>query len=59
MEKFEIIALSSAFAILAVRIYQKYMKKKKDKIVSDRMDAIGSLNTSSAKDDDYEPYAKK
>jgi hypothetical protein len=59
MDNIEIIVISAALAILAVRLYQKYIKKGKGKSGSDTKTISGSIYTSSSKDDDYEPYSKK
>jgi hypothetical protein len=50
-----IIIAAAAFAYLAVRLYQKYIKKDTgNKSSSTKRDSF-----SSSKDDDYEPYSKK
>jgi len=59
MDKVEIIVFSAAFAIVAVRLYQKYIKKDKGKSGTDTKTSPGSMFSSSSKDDDYEPYSKK
>ena len=59
MGKFEIIALSAAFAFVAIRLYQKYIKKDKGKSGTDTRTSYGSAFSSSSKDDDYEPYSKR
>ena len=56
MDKTEVIIISIAFSVLAVRLYQKYIKKKQEKPGSG---AKRSSSFSSLKDDDYEPYSKK
>ena len=51
-----IIIAAVAIAYLAVRIYQKYIKKDQGKnISSPKRDSFQS----SSKEDDYEPYSKK
>ena len=59
MDKIEIIAITAAFAILAVRLYMKYIKKDKRKSGTDTKTLPDSIFSSSSKDDDYEPYSKK
>jgi hypothetical protein len=59
MDKVEIIALSAVFAIVAVRLYQKYIKKDKGKSGNYTKTSPGSMFSSSSKDDDYEPYSKR
>jgi hypothetical protein len=59
MNKVEIIALSAAFAIVAIRLYQKYIKKGKGKPGTETKTSSGSVFSSSSKDDEYEPYSKK
>ncbi len=59
MDKTQIFILVFAIAILAFRMYQKYIKKAKDKPVSDNQDSKGSQFISPSKDEDYEPYSKK
>jgi uncharacterized membrane protein YebE (DUF533 family) len=51
-----VIIAAAAFAYLAMRIYQKYIKK--DQGNKNSKPKSGSF-TSSAKDDDYEPYSRK
>jgi hypothetical protein len=59
MNKVEILAFSAAFGILAIRLYQKYIKKDSGKSGSPTNMSSGSKFISSSKDDDYEPYSKK
>jgi hypothetical protein len=59
MDKKEIILFAVVMAFLAVRLYQKYIKKKSGKQGSDNKTSSGSVFSSSTKDDDYEPYSKK
>ncbi|MCX6255661.1 MAG: hypothetical protein NTV31_14475 [Bacteroidia bacterium] len=59
MNKTEIIIFSAAMAFLAVRLYQKYIKKDTGKSETDKKTSSGSMFLSSSKDDDYEPYSKK
>jgi uncharacterized membrane protein YebE (DUF533 family) len=51
-----IIIAAAAVAYLAVRIYQKYIRKDQGK--KNTAPKIGSFQSSS-KEDDYEPYSKK
>jgi Tfp pilus assembly major pilin PilA len=57
MNTLEIILISAAFAVVGIRLYQKYVKKNQGK------PATGKTNDStlsySSKDDEYEPYSKK
>jgi hypothetical protein len=57
MDKFQIFALSAAFAVVSVRIYQKYIKKSKPG--SDIKSSNGHTASSPSREDDYEPYTKK
>jgi len=59
MGKVEIFLIIIAFAVLAFRLYQKYIKKDKGTQDSDSTNRGGSISGSSTSDDDYEPYAKK
>jgi uncharacterized ion transporter superfamily protein YfcC len=59
MDKIQIIIFAAAMAILAVRLYQKYVKKDKRTSETERKREPGSYFQSSSKDDDYEPYSKK
>ncbi len=59
MDKFQIILFAAAIAILAVKLYQKYMKKVKGKSGTDAKSSSGSSFPTSGKDDDYEPYSKR
>jgi hypothetical protein len=59
MDKTQIIIFSAAMAFLAVRLYQKYVKKDRNKSGSDTKEASGTSFPSSVKDDEYEPYSKK
>jgi hypothetical protein len=45
------------FAVVGVRLYNKYFKKSDGKIGEQKKP--GSSFSSSSKDDDYEPYSKK
>lgn len=59
MGKVEIFLVIIAFAVLAFRIYQKYIKKDKGVRDTGSKNPGGSISSSSTGDDDYEPYAKK
>jgi Tfp pilus assembly major pilin PilA len=55
----QIIVIAAIFAVLAIRLYQKYMKKDKTNPESRTKTSSGSEFSSSSKEDDYEPYSKK
>lgn len=59
MDKFEVIGLSAVFAVLAIRLYQKYYKKDLTKGGNSQQKQGGNLFSSNHHDDDYEPYSKK
>ena len=59
MDKVEIIAISVALAVVAVRIYQKYIKKGADKPGAGSKKSSGSAFSSSSENDEYEPYSRK
>ncbi len=59
MDKTQIIIFFAAMAFLAVRLYQKYIKKDKGKSGTDAKGQPGSSFSSLSDDDDYEPYSKK
>ena len=59
MGKVEIFLIIIAFAVLAFRLYHKYIKKDRGTQDSDSKNRIGSISGSSEDDDDYEPYGKK
>ena len=59
MDKTQIAVIAATVAILGIRLYQKYVKKNKDKIGSANKPDSGTSMPSSSKDDDYEPYSKK
>jgi hypothetical protein len=46
-------------AFLALRLYQKYFKKDKDKSGTQIKSDSGTFFPSTSKDEDYEPYSKK
>jgi len=57
MNKFEIILLSAVIGVIAVRIYQKYVKKNQGKQGGGNTQS--TTLSSSSKETDYEPYSKK
>lgn len=59
MNKRDIIILIAVMVFLAVRLYQRYIKKDSNSSASDKKISSGSGFPSSSKDDDYEPYSKK
>ncbi len=59
MHNYEILIFVAAMAVLAIRLYQKYVKKTKGNQGFDSRSATGTSFPSTAKDDDYEPYSKK
>jgi hypothetical protein len=59
MDKTQIIIFSAAMAFLAVRLYQKFIKKDKGKSGAETKPSSGTSFPSSPKDEDYEPYSKK
>ena len=56
MERTEIAIFVAVLFVAAFRIYQKYGKKGQG---DDKKFVPGSKFSSSSRDDDYEPYAKK
>ena len=59
MDKTQIILFSAAMAFLALRLYQKYFKKDKNKSGTQTKSDSGTSFPSTSKDEDYEPYSKK
>jgi hypothetical protein len=57
MEKSQIILFAAVASFVAIRLYQKYIKK--DQKPSDSKKSTRSDFGSSDKEDDYEPYSKK
>lgn len=49
------IVFVAAMAVLAVRVYQKYIRKNKISGTPDKKDSFSS----SSREEDYEPYSKK
>jgi len=59
MDKTQIILFSAAMAFVAVRLYQKYIKKDRTKTGTESKQNSGASFPSSSKDEEYEPYSKK
>jgi hypothetical protein len=59
MHNSQIILISATIVVLAIRLYQKYVKKGKSKSGTDIKPPSGMSMPSSSKDEDYEPYSKK
>jgi hypothetical protein len=59
MDKNQILIYSAVAAILAIRLYQKYVKKRKAKSGTETNPSSGASFPGPSKDDDYEPYSKK
>ena len=59
MNKSQIIIFSAVAAVLAVRLYQRYVKKNKSNTGGQPGSATGSSFPLHDKDDEYEPYSKK
>ena len=55
----QILIFSAAIAVIAIRLYQKYIKKDKCKSGTETKPASSTSFPSSSKDEDYEPYSKK
>ena len=51
MDKTQIIIVAVSMALVAFRLYQKYVKKNKS--------ITGTDTKTSSKEDDYEPYSKR
>jgi hypothetical protein len=56
MDKTQIILFTAAMVFLAIRLYQKYLKKNKNK---NEVDIKSSPGSSFSTEDAYEPYSKK
>jgi hypothetical protein len=56
-DNLEIVFLVVCFAFVGFRLYQKYYKK--DELKPGSQKKPSSSFSSTTKDDDYEPYAKK
>jgi hypothetical protein len=59
MHNSQILIFSAVMAFLALRLYQKYFKKDKDKSGTKTKTDSGTSFPSTLKDEDYEPYSKK
>jgi hypothetical protein len=59
MHNSQILIFSAVMAFLALRLYQKYFKKDKDKSGTQIKSDSGTSFPSTSKDEDYEPYSKK
>ena len=59
MDKTQVIIFSAAIALVAVRLYQKYIKKNNKVSGTDTKSNSSTSFPSNSKEDDYEPYAKK
>jgi hypothetical protein len=59
MDKTQILLFSAVMAFVAIRLYQKYVKKNKNVSGTEKNPPSGSSFPSSVKDDEYEPYSKK
>jgi len=59
MHNSQILIFSAVMAFLALRLYQKYFKKDKDKSGTQTKSDSGTSFPSTSKDEDYEPYSKK
>jgi len=59
MDKSNIAVFAAVMGVAAFRLYQKYIKKDKNKTGSNANSSSGSAMPSTSKDDDYEPYSKK
>jgi Tfp pilus assembly major pilin PilA len=59
MNKNQILIYSAVAAILAIRLYQKYVKKGKAKSGTETKSSSGASFPTASKDEDYEPYSKK
>lgn len=60
MDRLDIIIFAAAFAFLAVRLYQKYVKKNKGTDSAQPNNKIfGKKSGLESQSDDYEPYSKK
>jgi hypothetical protein len=59
MHNSQILIFSAVMAFLALRLYQKYFKKDKDKSGTQTKSDSGTSFPATSKDEDYEPYSKK
>jgi hypothetical protein len=58
MDKTQAIIFAAAMAYIAVRLYQKYIKKNEKSGSGNNITSSSSVPDTS-KDDEYEPYSKK
>jgi hypothetical protein len=59
MDKTQTIIFAALAAFVAVRLYQKYIKKNNNKSASENKSSSDNSAPSASKDEDYEPYSKK
>jgi hypothetical protein len=59
MHNSQVLIFSAVIAVVAIRLYQKFIKKDKGNSGTKEINPTGSSFPSSSKDDDYEPYSKK
>ena len=59
MRNSQILIFSAVMAFLALRLYQKYFKKDKNKSGTQTKSDSGTSFPSTSKDEEYEPYSKK
>jgi hypothetical protein len=59
MDKTQVILFAAATAFVAVRLYQKFIKKNKSNQGGGTKSFSPTSFPSSVKDDEYEPYSKK
>jgi hypothetical protein len=59
MHNSQILIFSAVMAFLALRLYQKYFKKDKNKSGTQTKSDSGTSFPSTSKDEEYEPYSKK
>ena len=59
MHNSQILIFSAVMAFLALRLYQKYFKKDKNKSGTQTKSDSGTSFQSTSKDEEYEPYSKK
>lgn len=58
MDKKEIIILAFVFALIGIRIYQRYAKKKKGAVAGDTK-TVNRKGGLAGQPDDYEPYSRQ
>jgi len=59
MDKSQILIFSAVIAFVAIRLYQKYIKKDKGKSGTEAKPPSSTSFPALSKDEDYEPYSKK